>query len=82
MLHSFYLAVGVLEQGLVRDSPSEVVVAALEALLEVAGDSPAEFAQLYKGRLDWLQTFLGHISATGWQTTPSRWMYSVPAAVH
>ncbi|KAK9810293.1 hypothetical protein WJX72_008148 [[Myrmecia] bisecta] len=54
---------GVLEHALIKDSTSELYVAALEALLEVAADAPHEFAQKYSARLQWLRAFLAHIDA-------------------
>lgn len=48
-----------------RDSTSELSAAALEALLEVAATSPADFAAHYRTRTAWLQGFLGHVDSTG-----------------
>jgi len=56
---------GILEHGLVKDGTGEVHVTAIEALLELASDSPHHFAGLYKGQLSWLRSFLSHTDATG-----------------
>ena len=48
-----------------RDSPSELHAAALEAMLEVAAADPPSFAGHYRHRVAWLQGFLGHVDATG-----------------
>jgi hypothetical protein len=42
-----------------------VQLAALEALLEVAGAAPEGFAELYAARLAWLRGFLLHTDAAG-----------------
>lgn len=54
-----------MEHALVRDSPSELHAAALEALLEVAAADPPEFAGLYRHRVTYMQGFLGHVDAAG-----------------
>lgn len=48
-----------------RDSPSDLHAAALEAILEVAAADPPSFAGHYRHRVAWLQGFLGHVDATG-----------------
>lgn len=48
-----------------RDSPSELHAAALEAVLEVAATDPPSFAGHYRHRVAWLQGFLSHVDASG-----------------
>lgn len=55
----------VLEHALVKDTVIELHVAAIQAMLEVAADSPDHFAGLYKGQLSWFRSFLSHTDATG-----------------
>lgn len=50
---------------MVKDATAELLVAAIQALLEVAADAPQAFAELYKGQLAWLRSFLSHTDATG-----------------
>ena len=45
--------------------------AALEALLEVAGESPEGFAAVYASRMPWLRGFLSHTDAAG-----ALWVYA------
>ena len=40
-------------------------LAALEALLEVAGEAPEGFARVYAERMPWLRSFLSHTDAAG-----------------
>lgn len=56
---------GVLEHALVKDATGELHVTAIQALLEVASDSPEQYAELYRGQLSWLRSFLTHTDATG-----------------
>ncbi len=56
---------GVLEHALVKDATGELHVTAIQALLEVASDSPEQCAELYRGQLSWLRSFLTHTDATG-----------------
>ena len=50
---------------MVKDATSELHVAAIQAMLEVAADLPDHFAGLYKSQLGWLKSFLSHTDATG-----------------
>ena len=50
---------------MVKDATSELHVAAIQAMLEVAADYPHPFAALYRGQLTWLKSFLSHTDATG-----------------
>jgi len=42
-----------------------VQLAALEALLEVAGEAPEGFAGVYAARMPWLRSFLSHTDVAG-----------------
>lgn len=42
-----------------------VQLAALEALLEVAGEAPEGFAGVYAARMPWLRGFLSHTDTAG-----------------
>ncbi|DBB07277.1 TPA: hypothetical protein ACH3X3_008782 [Trebouxia sp. C0006] len=59
---------GVLEHALVKDATGELHVTAIQALLEVASDSPEQCAGLYRGQLSWLRSFLTHTDATARDT--------------
>ncbi len=48
-----------------RDAPAELRAAALQALLRVAAASLPNLAAHYRGRVPWLQGFLGHVDGTG-----------------
>ena len=48
-----------------KDSSGELHTVAIQALLEVAADSPDHCADLYKGQLSWLKSLLSHTDATG-----------------
>ena len=48
-----------------RDASSELAVAALRSLLQVAGASPQAFAAQYRSRTGWLQNFLAHTDGSG-----------------
>lgn len=50
---------------MVKDATAELLVAAIQALLEAASDAPQHFAELYKSQLAWLKSFLSHTDATG-----------------
>ena len=56
---------GLLEHAMVKDATAELLVAAIQALLETAADSPQQFAELYKAQLAWLKGFLSHTDGTG-----------------
>ena len=56
---------GFLEHALVREAPSPLQLAALEALLEAAAAQPDAFAARYSGRLPWLRGFLSHTDVAG-----------------
>ena len=60
-----WLVTGLLEHAMVKDASSELHVAAIEAMLEVASGSSDQFASLYKTQLSWLKPFLSHTDATG-----------------
>ena len=62
---------------MVKDATSELHVAAIQAMLEVAADLPEQFAGLYKGQLAWLKSFLSHTDATGCAHMQT-WSHSVP----
>lgn len=59
------MCAGLLEHALIKDSTGELHSIAIQALLEVAADSPEQCADLYKGQLSWLKSLLSHTDATG-----------------
>lgn len=65
--HLWQHGAGILEHAMVKEAPSELHVAAIQAVLEVAAHYPQPFAALYRGggQLAWLKSFLTHTDATG-----------------